>query len=183
MERLRALLRPVWQVPLARHLVVALVAFVVIAAVIGTSTQYLQTRYAEMAYFAIAVGGLTLLTGLSGQLSLGHGALMAVGAYAATLVLDRTGGESLADVVLALLVAVAVCAVVGVVIGVPAARLHGPYIAGATLTLAVAVPRLANQWSVLGGEQGLQVPVPRAAELPGWIQDVVWFFTAVEIDQ
>ncbi|MEI7055551.1 branched-chain amino acid ABC transporter permease [Nocardioides sp. CCNWLW239] len=187
MERLSSfigpLVRPVRSVPLAWHLLVGLLAFLVVATVIGSSSQYLQTRYAEMAFFAIAAGGLTLLTGLSGQLSLGHGALMAVGAYAATLVLERTGGETLADVFVALLVAIAVCAVVGVIVGVPAARLHGPYIAGATLTLAVAVPRLANQWEFLGGEQGLQVPVPRAAELPAWIQDLVWFFTAAEIDQ
>jgi branched-chain amino acid transport system permease protein len=74
-----------------------------------------------------------------------------------------------------MLLATLVTTLVGVVVGVPAARLHGPYIAGATLALAVAVPGIALYFSnTLGGEQGLPVSVPDA---PGWFADAVFFVT------
>ena len=130
-----------------------------------------------MAYLGIAVGGLTVLTGLNGQLSLGHGALMAVGAYTTALMLDDPA--SLPPVLLVLLVSVLVTLVVGAVVGVAAARLHGPYIAGATLALAVAVPGIASFFAdTLGGEQGLPVATP---EPPVWLDDAFYFVTAHDL--
>src|SRR6266516_7272577 len=71
--------------PLARHGGLALgaaVALVALSAVVGAFTDY---NLAAIAYFAVAAAGLSVLTGLNGQLSLGHGALMAVGAYTTSL--------------------------------------------------------------------------------------------------
>ena len=113
----------------------------------------------SMAYLGIAAGGLTVLTGLNGQISLGHGALMAIGAYTTALLLpDREASTPLPVVVL---VAIATTLAVGTLVGVAAARLHGPYLAGATLALAVAVPGIALFFEErLGGEQGLSVVLP-----------------------
>jgi branched-chain amino acid transport system permease protein len=158
--------------PLGGHLLAAGVGLAVIFLVVETSSEFHNYQYATMAYYGIATGGLTVLTGLNGQLSLGHGALMAVGAYATALMLTDPGPP----LPVVILVATLVTAVVGAVIGVPAARLHGPYIAGATLALAVALPGIALFFSnTLGGEQGLPVLVP---DVPGWFADTVYFISA-----
>lgn len=117
-----------------------------------------------------------MLTGLNGQISLGHGALMAVGAYTTALLLQ--GGADTLPIVIVFLVAALVTVVVGAVVGVAAARLHGPYLAGATLALAVAVPAFAIYFDeLLGGEQGLRIRPPR---VPDWFADGVYFVSANE---
>src|SRR5213078_796471 len=122
--------------------------------------------------------GLTVLTGLNGQISLGHGALMAVGAYtAAKLIGDSASGPPLAVVLLA---AAVVTAAVGLLVGVGAARLRGPYLAGATLALAVGLPAIAEKFpKFLGASNGLTVtpPTPPGQTFPlerwqAWIAGV-----------
>jgi branched-chain amino acid transport system permease protein len=158
--------------PLRGHLLAAGAGLVVIFLVVETSSEFHIYQYSTMAYYGIATGGLTVLTGLNGQLSLGHGALMAVGAYTAALMLTDQQLPLLAIILVATLVTTAV----GAVVGVPAARLHGPYIAGATLALAVALPGIALYFgNTLGGEQGLPVLVP---DVPGWFADTVYFISA-----
>jgi branched-chain amino acid transport system permease protein len=132
-----------------------------------------------MAYFAIAAGGLTVLTGLNGQLSLGHGAFMAIGAYTTALLYQDP--EPAVPMIGVLVAAAAVTLVVGALVGVAAARLHGPYIAGATLALAIAVPGIALFFGdSLGGEQGLNVLVP---DIPVWVADAAFFVTGNEISR
>ena len=140
-------------------------------------SDYRNTQLAAMAYLGIAAGGLTVLTGINGQLSLGHGALMAIGAYTAALMLpDRDSSMPLSVVIVA---AVLTTLVVGTVVGLAAARLHGPYLAGATLALAVAVPGIALYFKeTLGGEQGLRVVMP---EIPGWVLDLGFFVTGADL--
>lgn len=162
--------------PLVRHLLTALLAFFVVLFVLASVGDFTAVKLTEMAYIAIAAGGLTLLTGLNGQISLGHGALMAIGAYTTALLL-ATDNESPLPLVLVVLIAVGVTMVVGLLIGVAAARLHGPYLAGATLTLAVAVPELGKYFDQLGGEQGLRLRVP---EIPDWAADIFFFITGVD---
>lgn len=162
--------------PLLRHLLVALVGIVLALAVLTAVDDFRAGQLAAMAYLGIAAAGLTVLTGLNGQLSLGHGAFMAIGAYTAALFLSDA--EPAAPLAVVLLAATAVASVVGLVVGLAAARLHGPYLAGATLALAVAVPGLAIYFGdTLGGEQGLSVRVP---EPPAWFADVLFFLTAVD---
>ena len=130
-----------------------------------------------MAYLGIAAGGLTVLTGLNGQISLGHGALMAIGAYTTALLLQDD--EPVLPLLAVLLVATLVTLVVGARVGAAAARLHGPYLAGATLALAVAVPGIALYFGdTLGGEQGLRV---RRAGPPGWVLDAAYFLTGQDL--
>lgn len=160
-----------------RHLLTAVLGLVVVVLVLESVSPFRQGQLATMAYYGIAVGGLTVLTGVNGQLSLGHGALMAVGAYTSALLLtDPAGGP---PVVLVLAASVLAALVVGAVVGVAAARLKGPYIAGATLALAVAVPGIATFFGgTLGGEQGLPVSTP---EPPTWVLDAVYFVTAQDL--
>ncbi|NDC52010.1 MAG: branched-chain amino acid ABC transporter permease, partial [Actinobacteria bacterium] len=106
---------------------------------------------ATLAMYTIGLASIVLLTGYSGQVSLGNGALMAVGGYSAALSLTKWG----APFWLSFFVAIVVAAFFGAVLGFAAARLSGPYLAGTTLALAVGLPRLANQFDVLGGEQGI----------------------------
>ncbi|HTX28194.1 MAG TPA: branched-chain amino acid ABC transporter permease [Streptosporangiaceae bacterium] len=111
-------------------------------------------QIAEIAMYITAVAGLSVLTGLSGQISLGHGAFMAVGAYTTALLLMHLNWPFY----VVLLLAAAVTAAAGAVVGVAAARLRGPYLAGATLMLGVALPAIAYAWpATFGGDQGLNV--------------------------
>jgi branched-chain amino acid transport system permease protein len=163
--------------PLRRNLIGGLIGLVIVILVLESVSPFRQGQFATMAYLGIAVGGLTVLTGLNGQLSLGHGALMAVGAYTAALMLHDV--EKPLPLPVIMLVSLLVTVVVGAVVGVAAARLHGPYIAGATLALAVAVPGIASFFGdKLGGEQGLTVSTPEA---PGWFTDAVYFLTAHDV--
>lgn len=160
--------------PVRRNLLGAVLGLVLVVIVLEAVSPFRQGQLATMSYYGIAVGGLTVLTGLNGQLSLGHGALMAIGAYTSALLMPDV--DSARPVLLVMLAAVLVTVAVGAVVGVAAARLHGPYIAGATLALAVAVPGIASYFSdSLGGEQGLPVSTP---EPPGWFADTVYFLTA-----
>ena len=108
-----------------------------------------------VATYTLAVASIILLTGYSGQLSLGHGALMAVGAYAGALAIDK----ATLNPILGLIVATFVAGLFGLILGFAVARLSGPYLAGTTLALAVALPTLANEFEILGGQQGLPFDV------------------------
>jgi branched-chain amino acid transport system permease protein len=101
--------------------------------------------------YALAIASIILLTGYSGQLSLGHSALMAVGAYAGALSINNLKFHP----VIALIIAALVAGIFGLILGIAAARLSGPYLAGTTLALAVSLPTIANQFTILGGEQGI----------------------------
>jgi len=150
-----------------RHLLLMVLAYVGVVLLLKTLDPFRASQMASVAYFIPAVAGLTVLTGLNGQISLGHGALMAVGAYTAAVLLERAPGLPFVVVVLG---AVLVTALVGVVVGAAAARLHGPYLAGATLALAVGVPGLAIYFEdLLGGEQGLRVRPPQS---PDWFEQL-----------
>ena len=172
--RWTATLRPVLDRTLVRHLVLAVVGLVVVLLVLETGEAFRASQLTVVAYTGIAAAGLTVLTGLSGQISLGHGAFMAIGGYTAAVL----HGAAAPPLFVTLLVATVVALVVGVGVGFAAARLHGPYLAGATLALAVAVPGLAVYFPALGGEQGLHVRAPQA---PVWLADAAFFLTAHDL--
>lgn len=177
MSAAHARLTALWRIPLLRHVVLGLLALAVMLFVLSSLSPFRNAQLATMAYLAIAAGGLTVLTGLSGQLSLGHGAFLAVGAYTTAVLLEDD--EAPFPLIGVMVAAVLVTLAVGAVVGVAAARLHGPYVAGATLALAVAVPALARYLHGLGQEQGLHVRVP---EVPRWFDDTVWLATGQDVD-
>jgi branched-chain amino acid transport system permease protein len=145
------------------HLGVAVVSVAVVVWATGQLELFWDYQLATIAAYLCAVAGLTVLTGQNGQVSLGHSALMAVGAYSVaktqTLFADHdvTTGWTL---LYSLLGAVVVTGIVGLVIGLAAARLRGPYLAGLTLAIVVIIPSIGARWpATFGGDQGLSVPL------------------------
>ena len=111
--------------------------------------------------YAIALLGLNILTGYNGQISLGHGAFYALGAYCAAILMDKANAPYWATVP----AAGVVCLVAGFLFGLPALRLEGLYLALATFALGVAMPQLIKyhaleKWT--GGVQGIVINKPDA---------------------
>ena len=109
--------------------------------------------------YAVAILGLNMLTGFNGQISLGHGAFYAFGAYTAAILMDKLGVPYWAT----LPVAFVVCFVFGFLVGFPALRLAGHYLALATFALALAVPQLLKYKKIegmTGGVQGIVLTKP-----------------------
>ena len=126
-----------------------------------------------VATYALAITSIILLTGYSGQLSLGHSALMAVGAYAGALSIFNAGLHP----VIGLIISVFVAGIFGLILGLVVARLSGPYLAGTTLALAISLPALANQFPILGGEEGIVFDVGVApARFGDEFSQYKWFF-------
>ncbi len=117
---------------------------------------YNQAQLALVLIYFIGVLSVTILTGISGQLSLGQGALMAVGGYSTALLMIN---QEL-SMWIAVPAAIVAEGIAGLLLGVAAARLSGPYLAGTTLIVALAIPTLANRFmSVFKGDEGLPVDV------------------------
>jgi branched-chain amino acid transport system permease protein len=155
--------RPLLTPTLSRHLFIALGAAILLLLLSSQIGAYDDYNLASVAIFVIAAAGLNLLTGVNGQLSLGHGALMAIGAYTTSLLLRAHD----LPMILVFAASIATASLVGALFGVAAARLRGPYLAGATLALAVGLPQIATHFSgVFGGEEGLTVP---PASPPTWL--------------
>jgi branched-chain amino acid transport system permease protein len=143
--------------------------------------EFRLLQFTLVAIYVIALLGLNILTGYSGQISLGHGAFVGVGAYVAALLsLGRPGLEAfqldppswlpLGDgmtPIFTIPIAALVTGVIGVLVGIPALRLGGISLALATLAIAVSFPILMKRYSeVTGGGGGLNLNLP---ETPfGW---------------
>jgi len=128
----------------------------VVGATTGLISDYSFLQLSLMIVYSIAVLGLILLTGFNGQISLGHGAFFAVGAYSAAILIDHWGWPFWAT----LPVAAMVCFVVGYLFGLPALRLEGHYLALATFSLAVAVPQILKYRHLetfTNGVQGINI--------------------------
>jgi len=122
-------------------------------------SDYRLFLVSTMIIASIAVLGLNLLTGFNGQISLGHGAFYAVGAYTAAVLMDHLDMPYWAT----LPCAAVVCFIVGYLFGLPALRLEGHYLALATFALALAVPQILKyKWleGLTGGVQGIVLSKP-----------------------
>ncbi|MEP6872913.1 MAG: branched-chain amino acid ABC transporter permease [Burkholderiales bacterium] len=142
---------------LPRGFVAALVAVAI--AVPWLVPSFVLFQLTLVLVYAIAILGLNLLTGFNGQVSLGHSAFFALGAYAAAIGIDQVHLPYYAT----LPVAAVVCFVVGFLFGLPALRLQGSYLALATFALAVAMPQILKfsrleTWT--GGVQGISFNKP-----------------------
>jgi branched-chain amino acid transport system permease protein len=136
-------------------------------------SDYNVSLVAQVGIYFIAVLGLNILTGYSGQISIGHGAFMAIGGYT-TAVMSRDHHTNL---VLTMLIAFAICFVVGLLVGLPALRLSGVYLALATFALAVSVPQLPLKWSkFLGGRDGVQTSQTVSHT---WLYGAAWTASAI----
>jgi branched-chain amino acid transport system permease protein len=122
-------------------------------------SDYRVFQFNLVLVYAIALLGLNMLTGFNGQISLGHGAFYAIGAYCAAVLMDKYGVPYWAT----LPVAAFVCLVAGFLFGLPALRLEGLYLALATFALGVSLPALLKyhhleRWT--GGVQGIVIAKP-----------------------
>lgn len=136
---------------------------VLLAAIVPVAwfTDYHLFQLTMVVVYAIAILGLSLLTGFNGQISLGHGAFYAIGAYTTAILMTTWQVPYWAT----LPVSAIVCALVGFLVGLPALRLGGLYLALTTFALAVAIPqilkyKLFEDWT--GGVQGLVIDKPDA---------------------
>jgi len=143
-----------------RSLALAIVLWIA-AALLPTflCSDYHLFQLTMVVVYAIAILGLAILTGFNGQISLGHGAFYAIGAYVTAVLMSGYDVPYWAT----LPVSAVVCAAVGFLIGLPALRLGGLYLALTTFALAVAVPQLLKHnalepWT--GGVQGLVIDKP-----------------------
>jgi branched-chain amino acid transport system permease protein len=158
------------RIPALGSLVAVAVVLCLLPFVLG---DYNISLAAQVGIFFIAVLGLDILTGYTGQISIGHGAFMAIGGYT-TAVMSRDHDTNL---VVTMLAAFAICFVVGLVVGLPALRLSGVYLALLTFALAVSVPLLPLKWSsFLGGRDGVQTS-HEVSNL--WLYGVAWAASAI----
>lgn len=138
------------------------VALIALAAGLGFVFKGYQLFQGTMVLaYAIALLGLNMLTGYNGQISLGHGAFFALGAYSAGILMEHAGAPYWATVP----AAAVICLVIGYLFGRPALKLEGLYLALATFALGVAMPQLLKYkhleaWT--GGVQGIVLMKPDA---------------------
>lgn len=143
---------------------VAFAVVLIVALALPLFVDDFQTfQFTQMLVLAIAIMGLNLLTGFSGQFSLGHGAFFAAGAYVVAIMLSN----DIAPFPVALIVAGGFCFLLGLGFGFPALKLDGIYLALATFSLAVAVPQILKlsileHWT--GGVGGIVLMKPTPPE-------------------
>jgi len=131
--------------------------------------------------YAIAILGLVILTGMNGQISLGHGAFMALGGYVVAVLAHAAGWPYWASIPIA---AVA-CGAFGLLFGLIALRLAGVYLALATFSLAVATPSFLKHYkSITGGFggmslQGVSAPAGIPLDAQRWLYYVIWAVTGL----
>lgn len=151
-----------------RHLLLAVLGLVGVTGLLFVTGDLTALRVAAVGYTMLAVAGLQLLVGGSGQVSLGHGAFMMIGAYTMALLVLH---QPMLPLAANLGVIVVVSIIAGIAVGAATARLHGPYLAGATLILAVGLPGLTHRYhDLLGGSNGLNI---RTAGAPPFLQGMV----------
>jgi branched-chain amino acid transport system permease protein len=156
---------------------VLLAAILLLPQVLGT---FRVGQLTYMGVFAIALIGLNILTGITGQISLGHGGFMAIGAYVTAILSVNHGWYDLLTVPVGGLVAGAV----GFLFGFPALRLAGVYLALATFALAVIIPSLATAFGELtGGTSGILLDLPTSPtnrlSPDDWLYYMTWMIAAV----
>jgi branched-chain amino acid transport system permease protein len=157
----------------------ALVALAVVALAIPFFFgSYRVGQFTQALALAVAVLGLNLLVGYSGQISLGHGAFFALGSYVSAILIVEASVPYLATLPLA----GAACFAAGLLFGLPALRLRGLYVALVTLGLAIATPQLIKRFEGLtGGTQGLTVPRPTAPAWTGLADDQFLYLLTLAI--
>ena len=158
--------------PVARLLVIALAA-AVLALLPFHLSGYHQTLGARVGLYFVAILGLNILTGYTGQISIGHGAFMAIGGYTTVLLSIHQH----LNLLLTLPASFGVTFAAGILVGIPALRFSGVYLALATFALAVSIPQFPFKFSkFLGGSNGL-----RTTDTPSyyWLYGVSWSCAAI----
>jgi branched-chain amino acid transport system permease protein len=167
--------------PSKKSMTIGLAATLIVFAILLITPLFVKNfiifQITTVIIYGIAILALNILTGGSGQFSLGQSAFYAVGAYTAGIMMYHMG----VNYVLTLPAAGIICFIFGFLFGFPALRLSGVYLALATFALAVAMPQLLKlglfeHWT--GGVQGLVVTKPDAPFGLKMSQDMwLYYFT------
>ncbi|MFF6981921.1 branched-chain amino acid ABC transporter permease [Streptomyces sp. NPDC008343] len=165
----------------ARRLRAALTVLLAAGVAVGAPFYFAPFQVFQLTMvllYAVALAGLNLLVGFGGQISLGHGAFFAAGAYTAAVMLDRYDTGHLAT----LPVAAVGCFLLGLGFGVPALRLRGLYLALVTLAFAVFLPPLLKRLEpVTGGSMGLTVDKLQPPAWSGLAEDQWTYFVVLAV--
>jgi branched-chain amino acid transport system permease protein len=165
----------------ARHRIYVIGAWVLVAAVLlyipfaydvgfalgSIDKGFRISQLNDVLAYAVAILGLNLVIGFSGQLSLGHSAFVGIGAYTTIILVADHGWSYLAT----LPISAGLCFAVGVIVGVPALRIRGLYLAIVTLSLAYVFPTLVLKYASLTGGPNGKKPARGEAKLepPSWV--------------
>lgn len=136
---------------------------------------YLVYNFTLFFVYSIVAISLMILVGFTGQISLGHAGFLAAGAYTAGY-LTSVGWPFL----VALLAAMVLSGTLGLIIGIPALRLEGPYLAIATLGFGLAIQQILNNWNLVGASSGLIVERPEFFGIPFW-RDVPYYYLVLAV--
>jgi len=157
-----------------------IVLILVVAAVfplVMTHSYYLHLTNLILIY-AVAATGLNLVSGYTGQLSLGHSAFLAIGAYCSALLTVNFGWPVIPTVI----VASAVATLFGVLLGAPSLRLRGPYLALATAGFAEIIRIVINNWeSLTRGSRGIAEIPPMGFGQYRLTSETAWYYLLVVI--
>src|SRR6185369_6044885 len=139
----RRLTLPIFDGATVGHLVMVLAALaIIVVAPLVLDDGFKQQTMQTIAYYTIAAIGLNVLVGYQGQVSLGHGALFAIGAYASALLTTRAS----MPVWIAIFVAGGIAGILGFLVALPTLRARGHYLAMVTIALAVVTFVVAQTW-------------------------------------
>jgi len=155
--------------------------FLTLIAALITFPFVVSNYYIYMAnYMAINVlvtVGLNILVGYTGQISLGHAGFFAIGAFTTVLLMSKLSFPFL----FALMVSGILAGLFGFILGLPALRLEGPYLAIATLGFGMAITQLIGRWELFGGRMGIQAPLLKLFGLYPVTSDRGLYFIIVTI--
>jgi len=150
----------IWQTKVSKFWIALLIVALIAFPFVFQDSRYLLYVVNSVLIAVIAAIGLNILTGFTGQISLGHGAFMGVGAYASGYFMTQLGMPFIVCVV----AAGCVTAMIGMIFGIPSLRLKGLYLAIATLAAQVILEFVFVRWRVVtGGSQGMLVPPAKIA--------------------
>jgi ABC-type branched-subunit amino acid transport system ATPase component/ABC-type branched-subunit amino acid transport system permease subunit len=147
-----------------------LIIVVFLTILIAPNTYYLYI-IGTIAITTLVGVGLNILTGLSGQVSIGHAGFFAIGAYAGSLLMTKLHWNFW----LATLIALIMAAIAGIVLAAPALRVQGPYLAMVTVAFGIIIERVLVEWvDLTGGFGGIfNIPKPGLLGLQPALKDVV----------
>ena len=137
-----------------RTLLVFVAVSVVVFALPAFVNDFRAQQFSYVGIYLVALIGLNILTGYTGQISLGHGAFMAIGGYTTAILMTDHGVKDIATIP----IAIVVTGIAGFLFGLPAARLSGLYLALATFAIAVAMPSVIKRFEgFTGGGSGVNL--------------------------
>lgn len=122
--------------------------------VLGSRTNYIKGIFTTACYTIVLVASLNLLVGILGEFSLGHAGFMSVGAYASAVFTNALAGKGLPDIalfILALVVGGVAAGIAGILVGIPALRLRGDYLAIVTVAFAEIIRVAFCNFKITGG--------------------------------